>query len=257
LPFVPERRYGDAARLFEGPDTWYQSYADGIAGLAQAMARAFRPDRINVLMAHLFTDGALVSGSERDIALGIGMIYAVSPNRLPSTATYIALGHVHRPQAIGRSPAPGRFAGSLLQLDFGEMGQSKSLTIVEASAGRPARTHEVTLSAGRPLVEIRGTLDELRTAAAGLGTAHVRATVVTDGPVPGIADAVRDALPNAVDVRVDFPRADAGPPAPKLSSLDPLDQYVAYHRSVHRTDPSDDKVTAFNDVLALERGAVD
>jgi exonuclease SbcD len=257
LPFVPERRYGEAARLFEGPDTWYQSYAEGVGGLTQAMARSFRPDRVNVLMAHLFTDGALVSGSERDIALGIGMIYAVSPNRLPGTATYIALGHVHRPQAVGRAPAPARFAGSLLQLDFGEKGQSKSVTIVEAAPGRPARTHEVTLSAGRPLVEIRGTLDDLRAAAAGLGNAHVHATVVTDGPVPGLADTVRETLPNAVDVEVDYPRTDGAPPAPKLSSLDPLEQYVAYHRSVYRTDPSDGKIAAFNDVLEIERGALD
>jgi len=64
VPFVPERRFGDAAALFEGAESWYQSYAEGLGGILAAMAESFRPDRVNVLMAHLFTDGAIPGGGE-------------------------------------------------------------------------------------------------------------------------------------------------------------------------------------------------
>src|SRR5439155_21485995 len=56
VPFVPEGRFGDAAALFQATEAWYQSYADGLGHLLGAMAEPFREDRVNVLLAHLFTD---------------------------------------------------------------------------------------------------------------------------------------------------------------------------------------------------------
>jgi len=136
VPFVPERRFGDAAALFRATEEWYLSYAEGMGRLLSAMTSAFRPDRVNVLLAHLFTDGAIPGGGEHQVTIGIE--YAVSPSRLPATASYVALGHVHRPQSVRGSPSPTRYAGSLLQLDFGEQEQTKSVAIVEAHPARPA-----------------------------------------------------------------------------------------------------------------------
>jgi len=69
VPFVPERRYGDAAALFDAPELQHQSYAEGVGILLQAMAAAFRPDAVNVLLAHLFTDGAIPGGGEHTITI--------------------------------------------------------------------------------------------------------------------------------------------------------------------------------------------
>src|SRR5919197_6476198 len=217
VPFVPERRFGDAAALFRAPEDWYQSYAEGMGRLLGAMARAFREDRVNVLLAHLFTDGAIPGGGEHQITIGIE--YAISPSRLPATASYVALGHVHRPQAVKGAPSPTRYAGSLLQLDFGETEQTKSVTIVEASAGRPAKVREVALSSGRRLLDVEGTLDEVLAKGANLADAYLRVFVDTDGPVPGIAEQVRDALPNAVDVSLRYERQESASEGAPLSSL--------------------------------------
>src|SRR5207302_6208175 len=59
VPFVPERRFGDAAALFRATEDWYQSYAEGMGRILAAMSEPFRPDHVNVLLAHLFTDGAI------------------------------------------------------------------------------------------------------------------------------------------------------------------------------------------------------
>lgn len=250
VPFVPERRFGDAAALFEATESWYLSYAEGMGNLLGEMARAFRPDRVNVLLAHLFTDGALLGGGEREITTG--MAYAISPGRLPGDASYIALGHVHRPQAVKGSAATARFAGSLLQLDFGEAEQTKSVCVVEAGAGRPAKVREVTLSAGHRLVDLRGTLDEVMARAGEVGDAYLRVFVATDGPVPGIADRVREALPNALDVHPDYERGEASDRAEPLSSLQPREQFAAYYRSEHGVEPPAVLVEAFDEVLSLE-----
>lgn len=250
VPFVPERRFGDAAALFEATESWYLSYAEGMGNLLGEMARAFRPDRVNVLLAHLFTDGALLGGGEREITTG--MAYAISPGRLPGDASYIALGHVHRPQAVKGSAATARFAGSLLQLDFGESEQTKSVCVVEAGPGRPAKVREVTLSSGRRLVDLRGTLDEVVARAGEVGDAYLRVFVTTDGPVPGIADRVREALPNALDVHLDYDREEASERSEPLSSLQPREQFTAYYRSEHGAEPPAVLLEAFDEVLSLE-----
>ena len=247
VPFVPERRFGDAAALFEATESWFQSYAEGVGRLLGAMAEAFRPDRVNVVMAHLFTDGALLGGGEREVRTGLE--YAVSPSRLPGTASYVALGHVHKPQAVKGAP-------SLLQLDFGERDQTKSVTIVDTSVGKPSVIREVALSAGRKLVDLRGTLDEVAARAGDVGDAYLRVFVRTDGPVPGLADRVREVLPNAVHVEADYEREELAPDSAPLSSLTPLDQFLAYHRHVHGAVADRELVETFDEVLAAVQGAV-
>src|SRR6266511_3536026 len=127
VPFVAERRFGDAAALFDDRASAYTAYDEGMGAVFAGMARAFRADRVNVVLGHLMIDGAKIGGGEQELT--IGMAYAVSPTRLPATATYVALGHLHRPQAIRRAPCPARFAGSLIQLDFGEVDQDKSVVL--------------------------------------------------------------------------------------------------------------------------------
>ena len=256
IPFVPERRFGDAAALFDAGETWYQSYAQGMGELLGAMSAGFTPGRVQVVLGHLFTDGALVTpgGGERELT--IGMAYAVPPSRLPGTVSYVALGHVHLPQAVKGSPAPARYAGSLLQLDFGEAGQRKSISVVDAAPGRPAKVREVPLTAGRPLADVRGTLDEVVARGRELGDAYLRAFVSTDGPKPGIADRVREELPNALDVHLVYERVEHEATGEPVSSLRPRDQFVAYYRRQHGAEPPAPVLEAFDEILADETEVV-
>jgi exonuclease SbcD len=225
--------------------------------LLAAMAKGFTAGRIPIVMGHLFTDGALVTpgGGERELT--IGMAYAVPPSRLPAEAAYVALGHVHLPQGVKGSPAPARFAGSLLQLDFGEAGQKKSVAVVEASPGKPAKVTEVPLSSGRALKDLRGSPDSVIAQDANVGDAWLRVFVEVDGPTPGIADRIRDELPNALDVHLVYERQEGGGPGDvPLSSLHPREQFVAYHEAHHGTAPSAAVLEAFDEVLALETEGV-
>ena len=249
VPFVPERQYGSTRLLFERTERWSQEYAQGLSDLMHAMCAQFRPDRVNILMGHLFVDGARLGGGETEVT--VGPECAVPPERLPASPTYIALGHIHRAQRIERSPAPARYAGSLLQLDFGERDQQKSVTLVEASPGRPAVLREIPLRSGRSLRDVEGTLDELRERAAELGDSWLRVRVRTGGQVPGIADRVREILPHAVQVIPTYDRAEGDPLSPALATLQPREQFSAYHRAEHGGNPSPEMLATFTEVLDL------
>ena len=145
LPFVQEPKIVDACRLFDPEEQWYQAYAERVARMLAVLAQGFGAATVNVLMAHLLVDGARVGGGERQLHLG--QIYAVTPQQLPSTAQYIALNHLHRPQRVATA-AWTEYSGSPLQLDFGEVDQAKRVVLIEAHPGRPVEVRSVPLTRG-------------------------------------------------------------------------------------------------------------
>src|SRR5213079_1851791 len=109
---------------------------------------------------------------------------------------YVALGHLHRAQPVP-SPSKAWYAGSPLQLDFGETADEKCVLVVEAEPGKPARVEPRPLKSGRRLRTLRGTLAEL----AGLDTGddYLR-VVVRESARAGLGDDVRALFPDAVEV---------------------------------------------------------
>ena len=229
LPWVDERRVITYEALLEQRSSG--QFADRVAKLAKKLTGAFPGDTVNVLLAHLMVDGALVGGGERELHLGA--VYAVRPEALPDTPNYIALGHVHKPQEIRRAPAKTYYAGSLLQLDFGERGQEKSVVLVEAHPGRPARVETVPLSAGRRLRDLEGTLAELQALAADTGDDYLRVRVHVDGPTPGLTRQVRELLPNALEVVPIYPDRERTESDQRLRTLSPDQLLAEYHQATY------------------------
>jgi exonuclease SbcD len=100
------------------------------------------------------------------------------------------------------------YAGSPIQVDFGEEHDVKHVLLVEAAAGVPARVEPRPLRSGWTLRTLRGSVAELREAAADAGDAWLR-VVVQESPRAGLADEVRAFLPRAVDVQVERVVTDA------------------------------------------------
>jgi type 5 capsule protein repressor-like protein len=101
------------------------------------------------------------------------------------------------------------------------------------------------------LVDVEGTIDEVLQHGRELPDAHLRVFVRTDGPVPGINQQVRDALPNAVDVQLKYERIDiTGADEPPLSSLQPGEQFHSFYRREHGVDEVPQNLrAAFDEVL--------
>lgn len=162
LPYPSEGRLKELLAYSLEDKDLRQGYNDRLAGLFKTLNGKYRSDTVNLAVSHLYVCGGIESDSEQQIQ--VGGVYAVDPLIFPTNAQYIALGHLHRPQYVGGTPAPCRYAGSPLAYSFSETGYAKSVTIIEALPGKPANIREVHLSAGRPLVRWRATggLAELR-----------------------------------------------------------------------------------------------
>src|SRR5947208_2368163 len=156
LPFVSAGRIIDAARLLDPEAERYQDYAERIGGMAAALSQSFTAGTVNLFLAHLYVDGAVTCGSEREIH--VAKPYAVSAHRFPAAAHYVALGHLHRPREIPAA-TPMQYAGSPLQLDFGEEGQEKRVVIIDAHPGKPATVTNIPLTSGRTLRSVAGTIE--------------------------------------------------------------------------------------------------
>jgi exonuclease SbcD len=150
IPFAAPRTLVSALQLAADDTAAMQGYADRLRKIVELCAGRFRPDAVNLLCLHTHLDGAVFTGSERRVHLGDD--WAAAPQALPPTAHYIALGHIHKPQDV-TAPSPARYAGSPLQLDFGEAGESKSFVRIDAVAGRPAFLRRL---AGRPVSHAAG-----------------------------------------------------------------------------------------------------
>ena len=115
----------------------------------RSAAERLDPSMPAVLTVHGTIDGATV-GAERQIMLGADLILPKSFVALPGV-DYVALGHIHKHQALGANP-PVVYAGSVERIDFGEEHEDKGCVLVDLERGA-ARWRFHKLSA-RPFVTI-------------------------------------------------------------------------------------------------------
>lgn len=196
VPFIPVGALVDYASddhaRFEG------AYADGIKTVNRRALdeaeQAVGSDGIVLYAAHLHLHGAKPGASER--RLTVGEDYATHTDGL-QRALYCAFGHIHDPQLLPGGTATGRYAGSLVPLDFGETKQAKVAVEVRINDnGVQVETHRLPIT-GRPLVEFKGTLDELEDRAqdGGLNGCILKARVLSDEPIPNLADQLTEWSP--------------------------------------------------------------
>jgi exonuclease SbcD len=245
LPWVGEKRLVSAAELMGLAEASAQIYADELARLIRALCAPLDPARCTIFTGHLFVSGAAIGGGER--SLTIGQTYAVTPQSMPDVQ-YVALGHVHRPQRVPGCAVPARYAGSLLQLDFGEVEQKKSVVLVELWPGRPAEVQEIPITAGKHLIDVSGTLDELEAHRGSEASAFLRVTLKADGYQPGLGDQVRELLPHAIEVRLEYPHAETKA-AETLRGIPPREQFARYYEARHGSPPVEAMLGLFSELL--------
>lgn len=182
---------------------WYQE--ESIESYTDAVTVAIRymnidPTQRNMLLTHQFVTGAERSDSEY---ISVGGSDNVDVSAF-DPFDYVALGHIHAPQHIGRASV--RYCGTPLKYSFSEAKQQKSITIVEMGEKGAIRIDTVPLSALHDLREIRGTYLELTSRRNYDGTAtddYLHITLTDEEDVPDALNRLRVIYPNLMKLDYD------------------------------------------------------
>ncbi len=158
LPFLRDKdvRVGKAgedtkqigAKVVAGIQLRYQETAD---------AANLGPNCPVIGTGHLTVLGSKTSDSERDIH--IGGLGSVNPGIFPKIFSYVALGHLHRPQAP-KGDDRIHYSGSPIALSFSESEDTKEVRIIDLVDDQLSQ-HQLPIPCFRHLAQIRTTSDAL------------------------------------------------------------------------------------------------
>lgn len=109
-----------------------------------------------IAMGHLYTAGIESSDSERDIQ--IGNLAAFQASQFGEYFSYVALGHIHKPQRVNAA-IPVFYSGSPIPLSFSERTDNKRILLIDTTNG--FEPESIALPNFRELIKISGDLTEL------------------------------------------------------------------------------------------------
>jgi exonuclease SbcD len=155
-------------------------------------AEALDPALPAIIVGHAHLFGAKI-GAERLLTMGNDPMYDLQTFDLPAI-DFVALGHIHKHQALHFASPPVVYAGSIDRVDFGEQDEAKGWVYIEIPAKSQA-TWEFRPVSARPFLTIE---------------ARVESENATEDVVRAIAR-YADRLENAVvRLRIDIPPERAG-----------------------------------------------
>lgn len=203
------------------PEEKIESYTDALRIAIERMN--VDTSRRNVLVAHQFVTGATRSDSEDVSVGGLDNVDA----SVFTAFSYVALGHIHRPQNIG-SPRL-RYSGTPLKYSFSEEKDEKSITIVELNAMGEVSIRTVSLKPLRDMRTIRDKYDELMKRENYTGTKtndYLRVILTDELDVPDAMRKLKSVYPNILRLDYDNTRTRSSAPidvAPETETKTPLE----------------------------------
>lgn len=249
LPFL---KPGDVRRFF--PD---EEIGDDYSAALRAVLGACAIDqgKRNVVLSHQLVTAYGTAPDRADDEIKLGGMDNVDVS-VYDAFDYVALGHVHRPQRVGRDTV--RYSGSPLKYSFSEARYGKSAALIELGEKKPGDDVGECVSFELiPLVplhdvrEVRGTLADVLA----MGTAHdasqdyLHITLSDEHPQLDAMAKIHEVFPNAmmldydnVTVLIDRPQTQQLTADP--DSMDTLDLFSAFYES-QVGNPLDDEQRDF------------
>lgn len=244
LPWIWIHRLTPAELMLASPDRMIEKYEQRVNGMIKSLTAGFKPDAVNILAAHLYVFGTKLSGGSEKSAV-VADPYAVPRQVFPGSASYVALGHLHQYQEVTGCASLTYYSGSPLQLDFGEQGQVKRVNIIEARPGTTAKITPVALTKGRRLRDVSGPVSVLKKSAADWTGEYLRVTVEADKLRLGMADEVREFLPDALNVQIACPAVEREADPELSSDLKPVDLFRLHFEKETGGEPPENLLAAF------------
>lgn len=248
LPFL---KPGDVRRFF--PD---EEIGDDYSAALRAVLGACAIDqgKRNVVLSHQLVTAYGTAPDRADDEIKLGGMDNVDVS-VYGAFDYVALGHVHRPQRVGRDTV--RYSGSPLKYSFSEARYDKSAALIELGEKKPGDDVGECVSFELiPLVplhdvrEVRGTLADVLA----MGTAHdasqdyLHITLSDQHPQLDAMAKIHEVFPNAMMLDYDNVTVLIDRPQTRLTAdpdnMDTLDLFSAFYES-QVGNPLDDEQCGF------------
>lgn len=155
LPFV---KASQVRHYF--PDEDIENYEDAVRAIIRNTP--IDKNNKNLLVAHQFVSGKgadpAFAGSESVGTQSVGMVEKIGYDCFDDF-DYVALGHIHSPQRVGRDAV--RYSGSPLKYSLSEVKNEKSVPLITVSAENSVKIELIPLKPMRDMRHIKGTMKEL------------------------------------------------------------------------------------------------
>lgn len=198
LPFVKASQ----VRHFY-PDEKIENYEDAVRVILENAD--IDEKRRNILVAHQFVVSEKgmdphTAGSEGISVQSVGLVEKVGSGVFESF-DYVALGHIHAPQKVGREGI--RYAGSPLKYSLSEANSDKSVPVINMQEKGNIRISLLPLKPVRDLRHIKGPMKKLLDPENVTAPEdYIYATLTDDEPVSEVMGIFRQTYPNMV--RLDY-----------------------------------------------------
>lgn len=160
-------------------------------------------DERNIIVAHQFvTSNAIIPETCESEIINIGGIDNVDASNFEKF-DYVALGHIHGPQRIGRDTI--RYSGTLLKYSFSEINHNKSVVVIDFKEKGNVNYELVPIEPKRDMREIRGPIEKLLSEENYKDTNtddYIRAIITNEEAIYDPIGQIRKIYPNVLSLEV-------------------------------------------------------
>lgn len=157
----------------------------------------------NIILVHQFvTAGTNEPERTESEVLTLGGIENVDVSNF-NNFDYVAIGHVHRAQRIGRDTA--RYAGTMLKYSFSEVNDNKSVPIIDIKEKGNINIKLIPLKPLRDMREIKGPLEKLLSKEIyeqENTEDYIKAIITNEEPVYDAIGKIRRIYPNTLKLEI-------------------------------------------------------
>ena len=196
----------------------------------------------NVILSHQFISGSTFDDPDQR---AVGTLDCVDAG-LFDAFDYVALGHIHRPQAVGRNDGTMRYCGSPLKYSQREAKAEKSVTLIHLGPKGDVQQWQRKLTPLREVHLVRGAFDKLieQGPAPGTENDYFFITLTDEEDIANAAAQLRQRFGKVLALDFDNARTRAGGSI-ELGNVDaeqkrPIELLMELYRATHHTEMSDE-----------------
>lgn len=220
-------------------------------------------DERNIIMVHQFvTAGTIEPERTESEILSLGGIENVDVSNFDDF-DYVAIGHVHRPQQIGRKEA--RYAGTMLKYSFSEINHNKSVPVIDFKEKGNIEINLKELVPLRDMREIKGPIEELlkkENYELGNVNDYIKAVITNEETIYDAIGQIRRIYPNTLKLEIRNSKTINGGQEQdlnlqKVKRKSELELFSDFYKSQNNVDLDENQKEIIKDIISEVKDETD